>query len=199
MLLIVSNLASVKITKIGPAVFDSGTLIFPLVYIITSIITEIYGQKVARTMVWLSFICLVFMSAFLLLVQYLPADLDASRQSAYEQILGFVPRITIASLTAFIIGETINIAVVERFRKYGGNRHLWTRLVGSSAIGELIDTVTFSMIAFWGTMAFGLLLQLIATVYVIKLIVDVTLSPLTIRFAHWLRELKDESEQAPVA
>ncbi|MGB4967624.1 MAG: queuosine precursor transporter [Candidatus Saccharimonadales bacterium] len=192
MLLIVSNLASVKITQVGPAVFDAGTLIFPLVYIITSIITEIYGPKVARTMVWIGFGCLVFMSLFLLGVQYLPADLAASRQSAYEQILGFVPRLAVASLIAYLIGESINIGAVQRLKRHVGPRSLWTRLVGSSAVGGLVDTVVFSVIAFAGTMPTSVLLQLIVTVYVIKLAVDISLSPLTVKFTAWLRTLRDE-------
>ena len=193
MLLIVSNLASVKITKIGPAVFDTGTLIFPLVYIITSIISEIYGSKTARTMVWIGFGCLVFMSLFLLFVQYLPADIDAHRQQSYGQILGFVPRLVIASLIAYLLGEFLNIWVVDRLRHRLGARNLWSRLVSSSGIGELLDTVTFSVIAFVGTMPGKTLLQLIATVYIIKLVVDVLLSPLSIRLTHWLRALKDEA------
>lgn len=195
MLLIVSNLASVKITKVGPAVFDAGTLIFPLVYIITSVITEIYGTKVARTMVWIGFGCLLFMSLFLLGVQYLPADLTASRQTAYEQILGFVPRLAVASLIAYLIGESINIGAVERLRRHAGPRSLWTRLVGSSAVGGLVDTVVFSVIAFLGTMPGNVLLQLIVTVYAIKLFVDLALSPLTLRFTTWLKTLHDEPLQ----
>lgn len=193
MLLIVSNLASVKITQVGPAVFDAGTLIFPLVYIITSVITEIYGSKVARTMVWIAFGCLLFMSLFLLGVQYLPADLAASRQTAYEQILGFVPRLAVASLIAYLIGESINIGAIERLRRHVGPRSLWTRLVSSSAVGELVDTVVFSVIAFAGTMPGKTLLQLIITVYLIKLAVDIVLSPLTVRFTTWLKTLKEES------
>lgn len=193
MLLIVSNLASVKITQVGPAVFDAGTLIFPLVYIITSVITEIYGSKVARTMVWIGFGCLLFMSLFLLGVQYLPADLAASRQAAYEQILGFVPRLAVASLIAYLIGESINIGAIERLRGHVGPRSLWTRLVSSSAVGELVDTVVFSVIAFAGTMPGKTLLQLIITVYLIKLAVDIVLSPLTVRFTTWLKTLKEES------
>ncbi len=193
MLLIVSNLASVKITQVGPAVFDAGTLIFPLVYIITSVITEIYGSKVARTMVWIGFGCLLFMSLFLLGVQYLPADLAASRQTAYEQILGFVPRLAVASLIAYLIGESINIGAIERLRRHVGPRSLWTRLVSSSAVGELVDTVVFSVIAFAGTMPGKTLLQLIITVYLIKLAVDIVLSPLTVRFTTWLKTLKEES------
>ena len=136
--------------------------------------------------------CLVFMSLFLLGVQYLPADLAASRQSAYEQILGFVPRLAVASLVAYLIGESINIGAVERLKRHVGPRSLWTRIVCSSAVGELVDTVVFSMIAFAGTMPTSVLLQLIVTVYVIKLAVDISLSPLTVKFTAWLRTLRDE-------
>lgn len=193
MLLIVSNLASVKITKIGPAVFDTGTLIFPLVYIITSIISEIYGSKIARTMVWISFGCLVFMSLFLLFIQSLPADIDAGRQAAYGQILGFVPRLVMASLIAYLSGEFLNIWVVDKLRHRLGARNLWSRLVGSSGIGGLLDTVIFSLIAFLGIIPGRTLLQLIVTVYIIKLAVDVLLSPFSVRLTHWLRTLKEEA------
>lgn len=194
MLLIVSNLASVKITNLGPVVFDSGTLIFPLVYIITGVVTEIYGSKTARLMVWISFACLIFLSVFLLGVQYLPADIDPSRQEAYEQILGFVPRLVGASLTAYLIGEMINIFVVDKLRHFAGQHSLWTRLVSSSGMGELVDTIIFSLIAFLGTMPFDRLLQLMLSVYVIKLSVAIILSPLTLKFTHWMRNLKEEAE-----
>jgi len=84
------------------------------------------------------------------------------------------------------------MGAVERLRKHVGPRSLWTRLVSSSAVGELVDTVVFSVIAFAGTMPNAILLQLILTVYLIKLAVDLLLSPLTYRFTTWLKTLKDE-------
>lgn len=188
--LIISNIASVKITGIGPAVFDAGTILFPLAYIIGDIITEVYGYKTARMVVWIGFSCLLLMSVILLIVQYLPAGPGFDGQSAYNRILGFAPRIAAASLTAYLIGEFINITVLSRMKARNKGTHLWNRLIGSSTIGELLDTLIFSSLAFAGTMSGHDLLQLMLTVYLIKVGFDIVASPITIRVIRYVKQLE---------
>lgn len=187
-ILIISNLASTKITAIGPAVFDAGTILFPLAYIITDIITEVYGARIARWMVLVGLAALILMSAVLLIVQTLPIGPGFDGQVAYERILGFVPRIAIASMIAYFVGEMLNIHLMAWLRKRYGVKRLLVRLISSSSTGELLDTITFSTIAFAGTMAFGDFTQLIITVYLIKLGFDALLAPLTTRFISWLKK-----------
>lgn len=188
--LIISNLASTKIIAVGPAIFDAGTILFPLAYIITDIITEIYGSRTARWTVYVGLAALALMSIVLLGVQYLPAGPGFDGQAAYERILGFVPRIALASMVAYFVGETLNIYLMGWLRKRYGTNKLFIRLIGSSATGELLDTITFSTIAFAGTIAFADFSQLIATVYLIKLGFDVVLAPFTARFIGWVKRTK---------
>jgi len=188
--LIISNLASTKITAVGPAVFDAGTILFPLAYIITDIITEIYGSRTARWTVYVGLAALALMSIVLLGVQYLPTGPGFDGQVAYERILGFVPRIAVASMIAYFVGETLNIYLMGWLRKRYGAKRLLVRLVGSSGTGELVDTVTFSTIAFAGTMSFTDFSQLIITVYLIKLCFDIVLAPFTTRFISWVKRTK---------
>ena len=187
-ILIISNLASTKITSVGPAIFDAGTILFPLAYIITDIVTEVYGARIARWMVLVGLGTLILMSAVLLIVQYLPVGPGFDGQAAYERILGFVPRIAIASMTAYFVGEMLNIHLMTWLRQRYGVKRLLVRLIGSSSTGELLDTITFSTIAFAGTMAFNDFTQLIVTVYLIKLGFDALLAPLTARFISWLKQ-----------
>lgn len=185
--LIISNLASTKITAVGPAVFDAGTILFPLAYIITDIVTEVYGARTARWMVFVGLGTLFLMSAVLLMVQHLPIGPGFDGQAAYERILGFVPRIAFASMTAYFVGEMLNIHLMAWLRKRFGANRLLVRLIGSSSTGELLDTLTFSTIAFAGTMALHDFAQLIVTVYLIKLGFDAILAPVTARFIRWLK------------
>jgi hypothetical protein len=189
-ILIISNLASTKITGFGPAVFDAGTILFPFAYIITGIITEVYGSSVARWTVLLGLGSILLMSAVLLLVQVMPIGPGYEGQASYENVLGFVPRIALASLVAYFVGEMLNIHLMTRLRKRLGTGRLLVRLVSSSGAGELLDTVTFSVIAFWGTMASDDLGKLIVTVYLIKLGFDIVLAPFTTRFIRQLTLLK---------
>jgi hypothetical protein len=189
-ILIISNLASTKITGYGPAVFDAGTILFPLAYIITDIITEVYGSATARWTVLVGLGSLFVMSAVLLLVQYMPIGPGYQGQVSYENVLGFVPRIALASMIAYFVGEMLNIHLMTWLRKRLKKGRLLVRLISSSSVGELLDTVTFSVIAFWGTMLFGDFAKLIVTVYLIKLSFDIVLAPFTTRFIRRLALMK---------
>jgi uncharacterized integral membrane protein (TIGR00697 family) len=188
--LIISNIASVKITGFGPAVFDSGTILFPLAYIIEDIITEVYGWKTARMVVWIGFGCLVLMTAILLIVQHLPAGPGYTGQSAYNQILGFAPRISAASLVAYLIGEFLNITLLAELKARMQGKGIWARLVGSSTVGELFDTVIFSSLAFAGTMSGHDLGKLMITVYIIKVGFDFVASPFEIYLINFVKRVE---------
>lgn len=185
--LIISNLASTKITQVGPAVFDAGTILFPIAYIITSIITEVYGPKVARFSVMIGLASIAAMSLVLLLVQYLPVGPGFENQAAYESILGFVPRIALASMIAYFVGETVNIRLVGWIKQRFGKKRLLARILGSSSTGELLDTVVFSVIAFAGVVPAFDLLNIIVTVFLIKFGFDLILSPLSVRLIAWMK------------
>jgi uncharacterized integral membrane protein (TIGR00697 family) len=178
--LIVSNIASVKIIHAGPFTFDAGTLLFPLAYIVSDIITEIYGFRRMRRLLYIGISMLLLMSVTFWVVQVLPAASDWSNQGAFDTILGVIWRIVFASIVALFIGDFMNSYVLAKLKIKTEGRQLWARVVGSTAIGSLIDTVIFSLIAFAGTMSGSTMLQLIATVYFIKIATEIIVSPLTL-------------------
>jgi uncharacterized integral membrane protein (TIGR00697 family) len=181
MTLIVSNIASVKMVSVGPFVFDAGTILFPLAYIIGDIVTEIYGFKMMRRLLYVGIITLLVTSLTFWVVGALPAATDWANQAAYDSILGVVWRIVGASITAIFVGELLNAYVLSTLKIKTKGKNLWGRIVGSSAIGGLVDTIVFSVLAFAGTMPADVMVQLIATVYFIKLATEVIVSPLTVK------------------
>ncbi len=179
--LIVSNIASVKLVQGGGLVFDAGTILFPLAYILGDIITEIYGFRKMRRLLYIGISMLLLTAATFYIVQLLPAASDWGNQAAYDSILGVVWRIVAASIVALFVGELLNSYVLAKLKIRTKGKGLWGRIVGSTAIGSLVDTTIFSIIAFGGTISGSTMLQLIATVYGIKLLTEIILSPITVR------------------
>lgn len=186
--LIISNIASTKIVAMGPLIFDAGTILFPFAYIIGDILTEVFGFKRARRVIWLGFIGLLLAVVTLVIVQYLPADPTWPNQSSYEAVLGFIPRIAVASFIAYIIGETLNSYVLATLKIRLQGRRLWGRLIGSSLIGHAVDTLVFSIIAFVGVLPTDVLLSLIVTVYAMKITTEIVISPITYRLINSIKQ-----------
>ncbi len=186
--LIVSNIVSTKLIGSGPLLFDAGTILFPFAYIIGDVLTEVYGYKRARRTIWLGFYSLLVLSMTLLLVQALPAASGWENQTAYESILGFVPRIALASLCGYIVGEFANSFVLAKLKVRTAGKQLWLRTISSTVVGSALDTVVFSVIAFGGMLTSSELLQLIATVYGIKLAVEVVCTPITYAVVGYLKK-----------
>ncbi|XMB33624.1 queuosine precursor transporter [Candidatus Saccharibacteria bacterium oral taxon 955] len=197
MTLIVSNIASIKVVAIGPLVFDAGTILFPLSYIVGDIVTEVYGYRKMRSLLYVGVVSLILTMTTFWVVQILPASPDWPNQVAYESILGVVWRIVLASVTALFLGEIMNAYVMARMKVRSKGKNLWARMISSSVVGSAIDTVVFSTVAFLGTMSFGALAQLMATVFLIKITTEVIVSPLTIKIINIVkrREKIDTYEQ----
>ncbi len=185
--LIISNIASAKVARIGVFNFDGGTILFPISYIFGDILTEVYGYAKSRRIIWTGFFCLILMALTLAAVQYLPAAKDWANQSAYETILGFVPRLVLASITAYWLGEFTNSFVLAKMKVWTGGKHLWTRTIGSTIFGEAVDTLVFSLIAFYGTMPFSAVANLMGTIYVFKVLFEVVATPLTYKVVSFLK------------
>ena len=197
MTLIVSNIASIKVVAIGPLVFDAGTILFPLSYIVGDIVTEVYGYRKMRSLLYVGVVSLILTMTTFWVVQILPASPDWSNQVAYESILGVVWRIVLASVTALFLGEIMNAYVMARMKVRSKGKNLWVRMISSSVVGSAIDTVVFSTVAFLGTMPFDALAQLMITVFLIKITTEVIVSPLTIKIINIVkrREKIDTYEQ----
>ncbi|HEX8182434.1 MAG TPA: queuosine precursor transporter [Candidatus Saccharimonadales bacterium] len=193
-ILIVSNIASVKIVSIGPAVFDAGTILFPFAYILIGIINEVYGFKRLRQMLYIGIGMLLLTSLVFWIVGILPAAADWSGQSSYDATLGVVFRIIFASITAIAAGEFFSGYVQNRLKERLQGKYLWGRIIGASGLGSLVDTIIFSVIAFAGTMSGSTLLQLMATVWCIKLLVELVVSPITLRVIKELKKVEIASD-----
>ena len=177
--LLISNVASTKILQFGPFTFDGGTILFPIIYIFGDILTEVYGYKKSRRVIWTGFFAALLMSAVFIIVGKLPAAADWVNQEAYDKILGLTPRIVVASLIAYFSGEFSNSFTLAKMKIATRGRYLWSRTVGSTVVGEGVDTLLFVLIAFWGVLPGSLILAVIISNYVFKVGFEVLATPLT--------------------
>jgi uncharacterized integral membrane protein (TIGR00697 family) len=177
--LLISNIASTKILTIWMFTFDVGTLLFPLSYIFGDILTEVYGFRRSRRVIWLGFFSALIMSLVLFVVQILPPAGDWTNQKAYEAVLGFVPRIVAASLLAYFAGEFTNSMILSRLKILTKGRYLWTRTIGSTLIGEGFDTIIFCMVAFFGVLPASVFKVVLISNYIFKCAVEIIFTPIT--------------------
>lgn len=191
--LIISNVASSKIINFGFFTFDGGTLLFPLSYIFGDILTEVYGYKRSRKAIWLGFVSIFIMAAVFMIVGALPAPSDWENQDAYDKILGLTPRIVIASLLAFLAGGFSNSFVLAKLKIITKGKYLWSRTIGSTIVGELVDSALFILIAFWGIFPSGFLVSLIISNYFFKTGVEILFTPLTYKIVNFLKKEEHEN------
>lgn len=177
--LIISNIASTKALILGPFTFDGGTILFPIVYIFGDVLTEVYGFKKASRVIWIGFFSLMLMSFALWMVGKLPSAPDWQYQSSYENILMATPRIALASIIAYWFGSFSNSYILVKMKELTKGKHLWTRTIGSTIIGELVDTLLFCTIAFYGVWDNSLLYSVIVSNYIFKVSYEVLATPIT--------------------
>ena len=190
--LLTSNIVSTKITTIGPLTFDGGTLLFPLSYIFGDILTEVYGYKITKKVIWIGFFMALFAMSIIMIVGWLPAATEWEYQDAYNSILGLTPRIIIASLIAYFVGEFLNSFVLAKMKILTKGRYLWLRTISSTLIGEGFDTVLFVMIAFYGVFEPNLIWAILISNYVFKVGVEVLFTPVTYFFINKLKKAENE-------
>jgi queuosine precursor transporter len=186
--LLISNIASTKILLFWKFTFDGGTILFPLSYIFGDILTEVYGYQRTRKVIWTGFLAALLMSLVLWIVQILPPAPDWPNQVAYETLIGFVPRIVLASLTAYFAGEFINSYILSRLKVIMKGKSLWVRTIGSTLVGEGIDTTIFCMIAFYKVLPGPLLVTVILSNYVFKCLIEILFTPVTYAMVRFLKK-----------
>jgi uncharacterized integral membrane protein (TIGR00697 family) len=171
---ITSNVMAVKVIELfNISIFDAGTITFPLAYMIGDVITEVYGFKTARKLIFLTFFCnILFVCATSLGILFPYPEYMEETQAAYTHIFGFAPRILCASLIAFLTGELLNSLVLVKIKQKTGKRLLWVRTVGSSAVGHFVDTVIFVIAACAGVSPVRDLVSMILIQYIAKLIIE---------------------------
>lgn len=179
--LLISNISAVKLIDINGFLTDGGAILFPLTYIFGDILTEVYGYKYTRRAIWTAFSVMAVASLTFLVVGWLPASADWPKQNSWNDILGFVPRIVIASLCAFLVGQFINAYLLAKLKVQYGKEKLWIRLVGSTIVGELLDTTIFAIVAFAGTgfMGPGDMVKYILIGWAFKTAVEIVFLPVS--------------------
>ena len=189
-LYLVSNVMAVKVISIfGLFYFDAGTITFPFAYMLGDVLTEVWGYRTAKRVIWLTFFCNIVMVACTQIGVWLPSPdyLDATA-SAYNHVFTYVPRIVIASLAGFLLGELSNAWIMERLKQKTKGKRLWVRTIGSSMIGYLFDTLPFVLIAFLGVVSTHDLLYMIAFQYVSKLLIESVFgTPMAYAVVYWLK------------
>jgi len=185
---------------IGPAkavlfegfTFGAGVLFFPISYIFGDVLTEVYGYARARKVIWCGFGAMAFASLMATVVVAMPPAPDWPFQKAYEDIFGQTPRIVAASLCAFFAGEFINSYTLAKMKIWTKGKWLWTRVVGSTVAGEAMDSLIFYPLAFLGTWTPHLVLEVMMTNYVLKVLVEVVMVPVTYRIVAFLKRHENE-------
>ena len=186
-ILLVSNLVAQKICKIGPFAVSGAVLLFPITYIFGDVFTEIYGFAASRRAIWLGF----FGTALLYLMGYITIALPAApgwhNQQAFATVFGFIPRILAASLIAFWAGEFANSYTMARLKLVTNGHKLWTRTIGSTVVGQAVDTTLVITLTFAGVVPATTILNMIATGYALKVGYEVLATPLTYLVINWLK------------
>jgi uncharacterized integral membrane protein (TIGR00697 family) len=183
------KVATVNLPLIGDWPFGAGILFFPVSYVIGDVLTEVYGFARARRCIWTGFVALLFMALMSWVVVALPPASDWKGQEAYEAVFGQVPRIVFASMAAFWAGEFANSVVLAKMKVWTGGRHLWTRTIGSTVVGQGVDSLIFYPLAFLGAAGWtnDLVLKVLVTQWVLKVSWEVILTPVTYAVVGFLK------------
>ena len=187
-ILLLSNLiGAAKLATLGGFTFGAGILFFPLGYVIGDVLTEVYGYAHARRCIWVGFSALVFMAFMSWVVVSLPPAAGWEGQAAYESVFGQVPRIVMASIVAFWAGEFVNSFVLARMKVLTKGRHLWTRTIGSTVVGQAVDSVIFYPLAFAGVWSTSQVVTVMFTNWALKVLWEALLTPVTYAVVGWLK------------
>ena len=185
--LITANIIAVKLIGVFGFVVPAGIIIFPLSYLFGDVLTEVYGYAAAREVIWLGFFCNLLAVIAFTLGGLAPAAPFWQSQGAYQTLLGFTPRLLLASFIAYLAGEFTNSFVLAKIKIATRGRWLWMRTIGSTLVGEGLDTMIFISIAFWGILSPPMLLTTIVTQWILKVLYEVVATPFTYAVVGFLK------------
>lgn len=184
--LITANTIAVKVISLGPVFLPAAIFVFPLSYIFGDILTEVYGYRWTRNVIWLGFIANLIFVAFVWLGQILPPAPFWEGQQAYESILGYTPRLLAASFLGYLAGEFVNSFIMAKMKILTQGRWLWSRTIGSTIVGQGLDTSIFITLAFIGTPSF--MLVMILYHWLAKTAIEALATPLTYAVVNFLKK-----------
>ena len=185
--LVISNVIAVKLAIVQGLVLPAGIIIFPVSYLLADVLTEVYGYRAARRVLWLGFFCNLLAVAAIWIGGLLPAAPFWGGQAAYDEILGATPRILLASFAAYLVGEFANTMIMSKLKVAMAGRHLWARAIASTLVGQGLDSMVFITIAFSGMMPLPILLGAIVTQWLIKSAYEALAMPLTYAMVGFLK------------
>ncbi len=199
--LIISNIVAVKLAAVGPWFLPAAVIIFPISYIFGDVLTEVYGYSRARQVIWIGFGCNLLAVIAIWITGRLPTapfwnasvyPSPVEAQQAYQAILGFTPRLLLASFAAYLAGEFLNSFVLAKLKVVTSGRQLWLRTISSTVIGQLADSGIFILIAFTGVIPPGNLGQLIVSQWLFKSAYEALATPLTYVVVNFLKRAENE-------
>lgn len=189
--LITANITSVKLMDLFGLILPAGILIFPLSYIAGDVLTEVYGYAEARRVIWLGFFCNLIAVMAVWAGQILPPASFWDGQEAYARILGYTPRLLAASFLAYLVGEFTNSFVLAKLKITTKGRWLWMRTIGSTLIGQGLDSIIFITLAFLGVIPLSAIVMTIITQWLVKSIYEAAATPLTYVVVNFLKRKED--------
>lgn len=186
-ILLVSNLVAQKLVKLGPLTLSCAQLLFPITYIFGDVFTEVYGYAGSRRAIWIGFGASGLMAFMGMVTVALPPHPDWHNQESFAIVFGFVPRIVISSLIAFWAGEFANSFVMSKMKLLTAGKYLWTRTVGSTMVGQGVNTVIVMTLAFGGTAPARTIVNVIISGYLAKVTYEILATPMTYAIVNFLK------------
>lgn len=186
--LLISNIITIKTINIFGLIFTAGDILFPITYILNDVFTEVYGFNKSKLIIWLSFFCNLLMVIIFRITIILPVNETFDMQNDLVNILGSTPRILIASFISFLVGNFANSIVMSKMKVKTKGKYLVLRTIGSTIIGEGLDTIIFIPIVFIGNLDLKTILFLIIDTYVIKVLFEVVLTPITYKVVEFIKK-----------
>ncbi len=185
--LLISNIVGQKIWRLGPLDMSAAQMLFPVSYIFGDVLTEVYGYARSRRVIWIGFGCNALMALVDWVAVQLPPSPEWHNQEAFATIIGFVPRMVIASLIAFWAGEFSNSYVLAKMKILTSGRHLWMRTIGSTVVGEAVDSILVIGITFTGVLPVGTMVRIVFSMYLFKVDYEAAVTPATYAVVNWLK------------
>ena len=185
--LLAANTIAAKLVVVGGLTLTAGIVIFPISYVLGDVLTEVWGYAATRRVIWLGFACNALMVAAIWLGGELPPAPFWSGQPAYQEILGHTPRILGASFVAYLVGEFANAFVLAKLKIATQGRWLWTRTIGSTVVGQALDSAVFVTLAFAGVVPAGAIAGIVAGQWLVKVVYEALATPLTYAAVAWLK------------
>jgi uncharacterized integral membrane protein (TIGR00697 family) len=185
--LLTANTIAAKLVSVGGVVLPAAVIVFPVSYVLADVLTEVWGYAAARRVIWLGFACNLLMVVAIWAGGEMPPAPVWTGQEAYRQILGQTPRILVASFLAYLAGEFANAYVLARLKILTRGRWLWTRTIGSTLVGQALDSAVFIGLAFAGTVPFRVLAGIVGAQWAAKVLYEAAATPLTYAVVGWLK------------